>query len=149
MSSVSLISRKQIQSSAKSLISESMSVEISLMYEENNKRPRTVPYGTLDKTGAQSDFAPFTTNRCCLISHLTSQSLNLEGRRGTIDDVATILFHPHPSLSSAALRESPNTIPVHSLMLSSRLFLSFSLLSLSPAELSSPCQRILRCGHTI
>ena len=31
----------------------------------------------------------------------------------------------------------------------SSVFLSFLLLSLSPAELSSPCRRILRCGHTI
>ena len=48
-----------------------------------------------------------------------SQSLNLGGRRGTTDDAATIPFHP--SLSSAALRESPNPLPVHSLMLSSQL----------------------------
>ena len=68
---------------------------------------------------------------------ISSQSLNLGGRRGTTDDVATIPFHP--SLSSATLRESPNPIPVHSLMLSSHLFFgsfSFFLLSLSPAELS-------------
>ena len=36
------------------------------MYKENNKGPRTVPYGTPDKTGAQSDFAPFSTTRCRL-----------------------------------------------------------------------------------
>ena len=46
--------------------------------------------------------------------HISSQSLNLGGRRGTTDDVATIPFHP--SLSSGVLRESPNLIPVHSLM---------------------------------
>ena len=38
----------------------------------------------------------------------------------------------HPSLSSSALRESPNPIPVYSLILSSHLF--FLLLSLSLAE---------------
>ena len=32
----------------------------------HNKGPRTVPYGTPDKTGAQSDFAPFKTTHCCL-----------------------------------------------------------------------------------
>ena len=81
-------------------------------------------------------------------SHLlSSQSLNLGGCQGTTDDVATIPFHP--SLSSAALRESSNPFPIHSLMLSSHVFLSFLLLSLSPAELSLPCQRILRCGHNI
>ena len=51
-------------------------------------------------------------------NHLnSSQSLNLGGLRGTTDDVAIIPFYP--SLSSSALRESPNPIPVHSLMLSS------------------------------
>ena len=77
---------------------------------------------------------------------ISSLSLNLGGRRGTTDDVATILFHP--SVSSAALRESPNPIPWCYLPISSSVFLSFLLLSLSLAELSSPCQRILRCGHT-
>ena len=43
-----------------------MSVVISLIYNENNTGPRTVPWGTPDKTGAQSDFIPFTTTRCCL-----------------------------------------------------------------------------------
>ena len=48
------------------IISESMSVLISLIYNENNTGPRTVPWGTSDKTGAQSEFIPFTTTRCCL-----------------------------------------------------------------------------------
>ena len=39
---------------------------MSFMYKENNKGPRTVLWGTPDKTGAQSDFTPFTTTRCCL-----------------------------------------------------------------------------------
>ena len=59
----------------------------------------------------------------CFIS---SQSLNLGGRRGTTDDVATIPFHP--SLSSAALRESPNPIPVHFLILPSHFFFCLPLL---------------------
>ena len=41
-------------------------------------------------------------------------SLNLDGRRGTTDDVATVSFYL--SLSNAALRESLNPIPVHSLI---------------------------------
>ena len=81
------------------------------------------------------------------MSIISSHPLNLGGRRGTTDDVTTIPFHP--SLSSAALRESPNPIPVHSFLLSSHVFLSFLLISLSPTELSSPFQRILRHGHTI
>ena len=50
---------------------------------------------------------------------ISSQSLNLGGRRDTTDEVATIPFHL--SLSSAALRESPNPIPVHSLVLPTHL----------------------------
>ena len=41
------------------------------------------------------------------------------------------------------------SIPWCYLPIFSSVFLSFLFLSLSPAELSSPCQRILRCGHTI
>ena len=66
---------------------------------------------------------------------ISSQSLNLGGHRGTTDDVATIPFHP--SLSSAALRESPNPIPVHSLMLSSHLFFCLPLLL---APFTVPCR---------
>ena len=62
-------------------------------------------------------------NRSYLI---LSQSLNLGGCRGTTDDIATIPFHH--SLCSAALRESPNPIPVQSLMLFSHLFFCLPLL---------------------
>ena len=57
---------------------------------------------------------------------ISSQSLNIDGRRGTKDDVPTIPFHLH--LSSAALRESPNFIPVHSLMLYYHRFFCLPLL---------------------
>ena len=73
----SLISRQQTQSSAKSLISDSISDEMSFMYRENNKGPRTVPWGTPDKTGAQSDFTPFTTTRCCLKQRKESIHFNV------------------------------------------------------------------------
>ena len=78
---------------------------------------------------------------------ISSQSLNLGGRRGTTDDVATIPFHP--SLSSAALRESHPFLDV---------IFPFLLLSSSPScSFHCPLQnclrrffaRILRCGHTI
>ena len=68
-------------------------------------------------------------------SLISSQSLNLGGRRGTTDDAATIPFHP--SLSPAARRESPNPIPVHSLMLSSHLFFCLPLLL---APFTVPCR---------
>ena len=71
-------------------------------------------------------------NRCIIIS---SQSLNFRGHRGTTDDVAAIPFHP--SLSSAAFRESPNSIPVHSLMLSSHLFFCLPRLL---APFTVPCR---------
>ena len=67
--------------------------------------------------------------------HISSQSLKLGGHRGTTDDVATIPFHP--SLSSAALRKSPNPFPVHSLMLSSHLFFCLPLLL---APFTVPCR---------
>ena len=57
---------------------------------------------------------------------ISSQSRNLGGRRDSKDDVVTIPFYP--SLSFAALRKSPNPIPVHSLMLSSYLFFCLPIL---------------------
>ena len=51
---------------SKKSYSDSISDEMSFMYRENNKGSRTVPWGTPDKTGAQSDFTPFTTTRCFL-----------------------------------------------------------------------------------
>ena len=47
MSTSSLISRQQTQSLAKSLISDSISDEMSFMYRENNKGPRTVPWSPI------------------------------------------------------------------------------------------------------
>ena len=68
---------------------------------------------------------------------ILSQSLNLGGRRGTTDDVPTIPFH-YP-LSSTALRESPNPIAVHSLMLFSHLFFCLPLLL---APFTVPCRTV-------
>ena len=42
------------------IIKDSMYAEISLLYKENNKGTRTVPCGTPDTTGAESDLTPFT-----------------------------------------------------------------------------------------
>ena len=52
-------------------------------------------------------------------------------------------------LPSGNLQTPFPSIPWCYLPIFSSVFLSFLLLSLSPAELSSPCPRILRCGHTI
>ena len=84
------------------------------------------PYSTLPEPTwplSHPDFFCLLVSLCAFI--ISSRSLNLRGRRGTTDDIAMIPFHP--SLSSAALRESPNPIPVHSLMLSSHLFFCLSL----------------------
>ena len=76
--------------------------------------------------------------RILSVTHLiSSQSHNLGGRPGTTDDVATIPFHHF--LSSAALRESPNPIPIHSLMLSSQIFFCLPLRSFH-----CPLQNLLR-----
>jgi len=40
-----------------------MSLVMSLMYSKNNNGPKTVPWGTLDMTGNQEDWAPFITTR--------------------------------------------------------------------------------------
>ena len=76
----------------------------------------------------QNHFCLITLENNPLADHLisSSQSLNLGGSRGTTDHIATLPLHP--SLSSAALRESPNSIPVHSLRLSSQLFFCLPLL---------------------
>ena len=60
-----------------------------------------------------------------LAHHLHHQSLNREGRWGTTDDFATSFLHFF--LFSTALWDLPNSRPVHSLMLSSHLFLCFRL----------------------
>ena len=51
--------------------------------------------------------------------------ITLEGHRGTTDEFATIPFHL--DLFSAALVELAKSIPVHSLILSSRLFFCLPL----------------------
>ena len=58
-------------------------------------------------------------------------------------------FLPCFSLPSGNLQTPFPSVPWCYLPISSSVFLSFLLFSLSLAELSSPCQRILRCGHTI
>ena len=84
-------------------------------------------------------------------SHLiSSQSLTLEVvgvPQITLQQYLSIL--PCLPLPSGNLQTPFPSIHWCYLPISSSVFLSFLLLSLSLAELSSPCQRILRCGHTI
>ena len=56
----------------------SMSVEIYFGYTyKNNNRPRTVPWGTPEKTGVQSDFSLFTPTCCCLKYRLVRHDLSI------------------------------------------------------------------------
>ena len=70
--------------------------------------------------------------------HHHHQSLNRGGRWGTTDDFATSFLHF--SLFSTALWDLPNSRPVHSLMLSSHLFLCLPCL-LPPFTV--PCKMVL------
>ena len=69
--------------------------------------------------------------------HHHHHSLNHEGRWGTTDDFATSFLHF--SLFSTALWDLPNSRPVHSLMLSSHLFLCLPCL-LPPFTV--PCKMV-------
>ena len=71
--------------------------------------------------------------------HHHHQSLNREGRWGTTDDFLQPVFSIF-SLFSTALWDLPNSRPVHSLMLSSYLFLC--LHSLLP-PFTVPCKMVL------
>ena len=73
-----------------------------------------------------------------LPSHHHHQSFNREGRWGTTDDFATSFLHF--SLFSTALWDLPNSRSVHSLMLSSHLFLCPPCL-LPPFTV--PCKMVL------
>ena len=84
------------------------------------------------------------------INSILFHPITLDGRRGTIDEFATIPFHL--DLFSAALVELAKSIPVHSLRLSFRLFFClpfFVFLSLCPVGLSLLNQKSLRHGQTI
>ena len=74
-----------------------------------------------------------------LLSRIVGQATKLTSSHlissQSLDDVATIPFHS--SLSSVALKESPNPIPVHPLMLSSHLFFCLPLLF---AAFTVPCR---------
>ena len=70
--------------------------------------------------------------------HHQCQSLNCEGRWGTTDDFATSFIHF--SLFSTALWDLPSSRPIHSLMLSSHLFLRPPCL-LPPFTV--PCKMVL------
>ena len=72
--------------------------------------------------------------------HHHHQSLNSEGRWGTTDDFATSFSFLHFPLFSTALLDLPNSWPVHSLMLSSHLFVCLPCL-LPP--FTAPCKMVL------
>ena len=73
-----------------------------------------------------------------LSSHLSNISLNCKGRWGTTDDFTTSLLNF--SLFSTALWDLENSRPVHSLMLSSHLFLCLPCLL---PLFTVPCKMVL------
>ena len=82
------------------------------------------------------------------LSSLSPLTLEVVGApQMTLQQYLSIL--PCLLLPSGNLQTPFPSIPWCYLPISSSVFLSFLLLSLSLAELSSLCQRILRCGHTI
>ena len=84
----------------------------------------------------------------CLSSHLSALTLEvIRAPQMTLQQYLSTL--PCLPLPSGNLQTPFPSIPWCYLPISSSVFLSFLLLSLSPAKLSSPFQRILRCGHTI
>ena len=86
--------------------------------------------------------------RVLLSSHLSPLTLEVVGApQMTLQQYLSIL--PCLLLPSGNLQIPFPSIPWCYLPISSSVFLSFLLLSLSLAELSSPCQRILRCGYTM
>ena len=82
--------------------------------------------------------ACYSLGNCTGSHHHHHQSLNREGRWGTTDDFATSFLHF--SLFSTALWDLLNSRPVHSLMLSSHLFLCPPCL-LPPFTV--PCKMVL------
>ena len=91
---------------------------------------------------------PFGVMLGFISSHLSPLTLEVVGaQQMTLQQYLSTL--PCLLLPSGNLQTPFPSIPWCYLPISSSVFLSFLLLSLSPAELSSPCQRILRCGHTI
>ena len=88
-------------------------------------------------------------NRCkYLISHLSPLTSEVVGApQMTLQQYLSTL--PCLPLPSGNLQTPFQSIPWYYLPIPSSVFLPFLLLSLSPAELSSPCPRILSCGHTI
>ena len=95
-------------------------------------------------------FSPLLTNLIFISSHLSPLTSEVVGaHRWRCNNT----FPPSPVFRCPQGITKPYSRPFldvifPSLLLSS-VFLSFLLLSLSSAELSSPCPRILRCGHTI
>ena len=85
---------------------------------------------------------------CRISSRLSPLTLEVVGAQQITLQQYFSIFRGLP-LSSGNFQTPFPSNPWRFLPISSPVFLSFLLLSLSLAELSSPCQKILRCGHTI
>ena len=84
------------------------------MYRENNKGPRTVPWGTTDKTEAQSDFTPLFSEakkriypfQCLATNSIAKQFAFKEFMRGCIKCLFKIQYE-RVNLSSVVQDFSP------------------------------------------
>ena len=66
-SAADFIVRHRIQSSANSLISDEMLLSTSLIYSRKISGPRTVPWGTPERTGSQADWFPVVCVCVCVV----------------------------------------------------------------------------------
>ena len=123
-------------------LSESMNMILSIYNILNALKTRKIDFHVI--FGAVKVFQ----RQMILWSHLSPLTSDVVGApQMTLQQyLSTIPCLPHPS---ANLKTPFLSIPWCYLPIFSPAFLSFLFLSLSPAELPSPCHRILRCDHTI
>ena len=118
------------------------------MFKECGRRPTTTDDDDGRRRPTYHISSPNEPLAHLISSHLSPLTLEVVGApQMTLQQYLSIL--PCLPLPSGNLQTPFPSIPWCYLPISSSVFLSFLLLSLSLAELSSPSQRILRCGHTI
>ena len=126
--------KSTMPSNHSAVLTKSQSMRYASKHKPTNEGKR--PRGSLQSLRFISRC--FSGQRFKVHHHHHNQSLNREGRWGTTNDFATSFLH-FP-LFSAALWDLPNSRLVHSLMLSSHLFLCLPCL-LPPFIV--PCKMVL------
>ena len=100
---------------SKGLISDSVSDEMSFMYRESNKGPRTVPWGTPDKTGAVRFYSIYSNSllseakkRICQFQCLATNSIvNNLLLKSSWGDVLNAFLKSNMNVSSIVQELSP------------------------------------------